>query len=136
MNAQQYITSSSSSTSLPVDIPKKKTLSFPIKSSNILSPNKYNIVMTCIYDKNNIYNMLNKCFQHKIGIHLPTHLFFEIWSRIEHHNLNDYFDDYDDFLPHIDDLYYDIIHKSARKHKKTNKTNIRFKRSCKFFIDE
>jgi len=131
MNASQYNTSSS-----PIDIPKRNSVSFPVSSTRVLSPNKYNIVMNCIYDKNKIYNILNKSFQYKIGIHLPIHLFFEIWSRIEHHNLSDYFDDYDDFLPHIDDMYYDIIHKSARKYKKTNKVTIRFKRSCKFFIDD
>lgn len=71
--------------------------------------------MTYFYDKNKIYNILNKSFQYKIGIHLPIHLFFEIWNIVDDHNLNDYSDD---FLPHIDDLYCDIIHKSARKHKK------------------
>lgn len=131
MNATEYTTSCS-----PIDIPKKKTVSFPSPSLNLLSSNKYKLNMVCIYNKNNIYNILNNSFQDKIGIHLPIHLFFEIWSRIDNHNPDDCFNDYNDFLPHIDDLYYDIIHKSARKHKKTNKSNIRFKRSCKFFIDD
>ena len=112
-----------------IDIPKRKKVCFPETSYNVLSPNKYIIDISCLYSKNHIHNLLSECFEGVTGVHLPKHLFWEIWSRIEDNNCDDH-----DILHNIDDLYYDVIHKSARKHKKYN-PRIRAKRSYKFFID-
>ena len=80
-----------------------------------------------------MHNILSECFEKLIGVYLPKHLFLEIWSRIEENDCDD--EDCQDILHHIDDLYYDIIHKSARTHKKHKKPSIRTKRSYKFFVD-
>ena len=122
-----------STTTSPIDTPKRKKVCFPETSYNVLSPNKYIIDISYLYSKKHIYNILSECFEKLIGVDLPEHLFLEIWSRFEENDCDH--EDYQDILHHIDDLYYDVIHKSARSHKKYKKPSIRTKRSYKFFID-
>lgn len=92
----------------------------------------YQIDTEYVYNKIIIQNILGDSFKSQTGAHLSNDLFLLIWGYIDF-SFSDYNLEYD-ILEHIDNMYFDIVHKSSYKYKKNGKISKKLKKMYKFIM--
>ena len=92
----------------------------------------YNIDTKYVYNQKFIQEILSDSFKSQTGAHLSNDLFLLIWEHVDF-SFSDYNLEYD-ILEHIDNMYFDIIHKSSYKYKKNGKTSKKLKKMHKFIM--
>jgi hypothetical protein len=94
--------------------------------------NYYTINTKYVYNKKIIKNILGDSFKSQTGIYLPDDIFSLIWNQIDF-SFSEY-DLSDDIVTYIDNLYFDIVHKSSYKYKRNGKITNRLKKMYKYMI--
>jgi hypothetical protein len=103
-----------------------------LADDDVYDESYYKIDTKYVYNKKIIQDILSDSFKSQTGAHLSNDLFLLIWGHIDF-SFSDYNLEYD-ILEHIDNMYFDIVHKSSYKYKKNGKISKKLKKMYKFIM--